>query len=171
MFLYNMAGDIITKLKHQDTDTWQDSTLKISGGTLLAGVCAYGGTYFFTRYHPMMGASYVGTVALVSQIAYCILEILKEDSELHFYEHTMTVIQLLQIPFFCYLFSGINNGTLSAATKMEIISATAHFAAIPIVVHLGKIAWDDPTVEHIGVAMGVMLPLASRLQTYAELFK
>jgi hypothetical protein len=174
MFNFNMlnvVGNVITGLKHESDDTWQESSLKIGGGTVLIGACAYGGTYFFTRYHPMIGAGYVSLVALISQIAYCVLEVMKENIDDPLNQHVVTVVQLLQIPFFCYLFNRINGEVLSAATKMEIISATAHFAAIPVVIHLGKIAWDDPTVEHIGAAMGVMLPLASRLQTYAEMFK
>lgn len=165
----NFIGDIVSEFKHQNSETYVEAAVKVTEGTLLAGICAYGGTYFFTRYHPLVGASYIGIVALASQIAYRALEGLKENVDTPFFQHTINVIQLLQIPFFCYLFNG--QGVSSAAPKMEIITATAHFVAIPIFIHLAIIAWNDPTVEHIGATMAVMLPLASRLQTYAELFK
>ena len=169
--MFNSIGNIISELKHENSETWQQTTTKIIEGTLLASVCAYGGTYFFTRYPPRIGASYFGIVVLVSQVVYRALEELKKSINLSCYRNVIVAGQLLQIPFFFYLFHGSQGQMLSAATKMEIITATAHFAAIPIFIHLGTIAWNEPTVEHIAAAMGVMLPLASRLQLYAELFK
>lgn len=168
--MFNVIGNMISELRYQSDEMWQESVLKITGGTLLASVCAYGGTYFFTRYSPMMGVTYFGMVALISQVAYRALAELKENVDTSICQHVITVIQLFQVPFFFYLCHG-GNDHLSAAVKLEIITATAHFAAIPIFIHLAIVAWNDPTVEHIAAAMGVMLPLASRLQSYAEQFK
>lgn len=168
--MYSLIGNILSEFKLETHETWQQSLIKMGEGALLAGVCAYGGTYFFTHYHPLIGASYVASVALVSQVAYRLLGAMEKKIDHPIHQHFINCAKLFQIPYCFYLLHG-GFAHLAAPVKMEIITATAHFAAIPVFVHLGIIAWNDPTVEHIAASMAVMLPLASRLQVYAELFK
>lgn len=168
--MFPFVDNILSQFKFDAHETWQHSLIKIGEGALLAGVCAYGGTYFFTRYDPLTGASYIATVALVSQVVYRLLDVLGKQTDHVICQRFINGAKLFQIPYFFYLLHGAY-APLTAPVKMEIITATAHFAAIPIFVHLGIIAWNDPKVENIAAAMAVMLPLASRLQVYAELFK
>jgi hypothetical protein len=162
----NILRNVSSMIKNEEL--W-DLALKTTGTTALASVCAYGGTFFFTNYQPQIAATYFGLVALTSQVAYRVLEKLKDSVEKPLFKHLITVIQLLQIPFSFYF---LHNGSqfLSAAVKLEMIAATAYFVAIPIFFHLGVVAWNDPTETKIIAAVGVMLPLASGLRTYAGLF-
>ncbi len=163
-FLSNLTAKLMS-------DEWRHFALKTGVCTTLAGVCGYGGTFFFTSFNPRIGASYFAVVALVGQIAYEILEQLKspvEDSP--WLKRMVTAVQFLQIPLCFYLLHGTSSH-LSAAVKLEIICATAYFTAIPIFFHLAVKAWNDPTASNIAKAVGVMLPLANGLGNYAKNFK
>lgn len=138
--------------------------------TTLTAICGYGGTFFFTTINPKIGASYIGTIFFISQISYDFFEKLKSPITSPTLKNGITVIQLLQIPLFFYLFHG-SSSSLSAAVKLEIISATAYFVAIPVFFHLGIVAWNKPTFTNVATAVGVMLQLASGLGNYAKSFK
>ncbi len=168
--IMNIIRNIVSELGYVRDDAWQQSALKVTGGVLLSAVCAYGGTHFFTTHHPLLGAAYFASVALISQVAYRALEKLKDTVDKPLARHVITVIQLLQIPYFFYALHAGMAQRLSASAKLEIIIATAHFAAIPVFCHLAIVAWNDPTVEHITAAIGVMLPLAGGLRSYVGLF-
>lgn len=149
----------------------QQYVSKTVGGTALAGICGYGGTFFFTTLNPVTAAIYFSTTALVTQLTYRVFEKMKESVKSPMLKHTFTAIQLLQIPVFFYLFHGVPGTFLSGATKLEMITATAYFTAIPVFFHLGIMAWNEPTVTHITAAIGVMLPLANGLGNYAKAFR
>lgn len=149
-------------------DHFQQVALGMAGRSFLASICGYAGTFFFTTHSPMIAAAYLGTVTLVNQIAYYALEKLKEYTSNPTTKHLLFVVQLLQFPFaFYFLLPGIS---LSGALKLEILAATAYFVAIPAFFHLGRISWNDPTTSNIAYAVGVMLPLASGLRSYAKQF-
>jgi hypothetical protein len=148
------------------SDDWQQFALKTGIGTVLAGVCGYGGTFFFTKLNPMMGASYIASVALIGLIAYEALEQIKTAIDSPLLKNSVTAVQLLQIPVFFYVLHGTHSH-LSAAIKFEIIAATVYFTAIPLFFHLAIVAWKDQTSSNIGAAVGVMLSLASGLRNYA----
>jgi len=151
-------------------DQFQHFASKTAGITVLASVCAYGGTFFFTSHPPITGAMYFGTVALIGQVAYQALVNLKECFENQTIKHLINVIQLLEIPFFFYFLHG-GSQFLTAAIKLEIVAATAYFTAIPLFFHLGIETWNDPSAANIAMTMGVMMPLASGLRAYSGLFK
>jgi hypothetical protein len=148
----------------------QHDIVKPAGITLLASTCAFGGTFFFTNHHPLVGAAYLGTVALVGQVAYQAMEKIKEIQQSPTVQHLISVIQLLEIPLlFYYLHAGTR--FLPAAVKLEIVAATGYFIAIPLFFHLGIEAWKDPSPANISSTIGVMLALSSGLRGYADLFK
>lgn len=135
--------------------------------TALAGVCGYAGTFFFTMHNPLSAAVYLATAALTSQVAYHILEKIKTFAQSQGLKHALTAVQLLQIPLMFYMFSG-GPAILSGIAKLEVITATAYFVAMPVFFHLSITAWNDPTVTNIVAAMGVLFPLATGLGSYAK---
>ena len=166
----NALTDLGIIIGLENNDAWQQSTLKVAGGMVLGAACGYGGTYFFTHHPPLVGAMYVGSAALVTQIAYRALEKLKEVIDHPLFKHAVTAIQLLQIPLFFHLLHACNGQFLSAGVKLEILIATAHFMAIPILFHVGIAAWEDPTVERLAAFSGIMLTLANGLRYYVGMF-
>jgi hypothetical protein len=166
--LWNMASDFTSNLA---TNNLEKFVLLTAAGTSLASVCAYGGTFFFTYHPPMVGVAYIGMVALISQIAYRSLEKLKEKIDIPSIQRSITVLQLLQIPFWFYALHGGSQQVLSASVKQEIIAATAYFAAIPTFFYLGIETFNDPTPSNVGATLTGMLTLANGLNGYAGQFK
>ena len=107
--MFNSIGNIISELKHENSETWQQTTTKIIEGTLLASVCAYGGTYFFTRYPPRIGASYFGIVVLVSQVVYRALEELKKSINLSCYRNVSLLDNSCKFPSFFIYFMAVRD--------------------------------------------------------------
>jgi hypothetical protein len=161
-YLNSLASDL-------KCDTFQEFALKTGVCTVLGAVCGYGGTFFFTTHNPMIGASYFAMVALISQIAYAVFEQVKAFIDDPFLKKIVSAIQLLQIPLCFYVLHGTIS-PLSAAVKLEIITATAYFIAIPIFFQLAIDAWNEPTGDNIVKAMGLMIPLVSGLASYAKAF-
>lgn len=143
---------------------------KIVGCTVLATVCGYGGTFLFTNLNPRLSASYFGSVALISQVVYQVLENLKSSTENPANKYAIAVVQLLQIPVFFYLSHGPIGPFIHGAIKLEMIVATAHFVAIPAFFHLAIRAWNDPSSANVAAAVGVMLPLANGLLRFTSVY-
>lgn len=133
--------------------------------TSLAAVCGYAGTFFFTLHNPLCAAVYLATAALTSQIAYHALEKIKSLFQSEKVKFALSAVQLLQIPLMFYLCPG---SLITGIAKLEIITATAYFVAIPVFFHLSIVAWNDPSVGNIVAAIGVLLPLANGLGSYAK---
>lgn len=148
------------------SEDMQNRALKTVGLASLASISAYGGTFFFTRLNPMHGVAYLGTVTLVSYIAYQIFEKVKEYVDSPHLKQLLSTMQLTQIPLVFYALSGPVNLHLTQAIKLEIIVATGYFVAIPIFFHLAIEAWQDPTVSNIAAAASLMVALSSGLKSY-----
>lgn len=140
---------------------------KAFGCASLAAVCGYAGTFFFTVHNPLAAAIYLATAALTSQVAYHILEKIKSNVQSHGLKHAISAVQLLQIPLMFYMCSGTPL-ILSGVAKLEVLVAAAYFIAIPIFFHLSIVAWNEPSVTNIVAAIGVLLPLANGLGSYAK---
>ncbi len=147
-----------------------ETAFHMAGGVALAAVCGYGGTFFFSLLNPAIGAAYVASAAITSMVAYQALESLKDNFKSERVKKVITIVQLLQIPLSFYLLPEPLGLCIRAATKLEIIIATAHFAAIPVFFHLAIEAYRNPTTQNIALAAGVMLPLATGMRTYVALF-
>ncbi len=148
------------------SDEVQERALQTAALTGLASVCAYAGTFFFTAYKPVNGAFYLGSVILVSHVAYQVLEKMKEMVKSDKVKYAITSIQLLQIPVVFYLMPGQLSPSLTSGAKLEIIIATAHFVAVPIFFHLGLEAWKDPTFVKVAPVAAMMLTLTQGLRSY-----
>lgn len=157
--------DLKLNLMNKD---WQQFTFKTVGSTILTTVCAYSGTYFFTKQNPKIGAAYIGTCTLAGLIAYEIFEVIKSSVQSQPLKKIITAIQLLQFPFVFHFLQGGINKPLSAAIKYEIIGATAYFIAIPIFFGFAVRALNDPTFENIWATSGMMLAIASQLSIYSK---
>ncbi|CUI17633.1 hypothetical protein PNK_2029 [Candidatus Protochlamydia naegleriophila] len=136
--------------------------------TTLASICGYAGTFFFTNFPAETGAFYLGSVALVSFVAYQSLDKLKEQLESPSLRKIVGLVALLQIPFAFYYLPKYLPLNLASTAELEILAAAAHFAAIPIFFHLAVTAWNEPSVTNIASATGVLLPLANGLRYYAK---
>jgi len=172
-FCIILLGMIMTLTSIYNQITSEDSkqfAFQTVGAASLAAVCGYGGTFFFTALNPVSAATYFAVVALTSHVAYQALEKLKESVEAPRLKQVITAVQLLQFSILFYFFHGLS-GAATGAAKLEMITATAYFVAIPVFFHLAIEAWKDPTLANIGVAVGVMLPLVSGLGGYAKAWK
>ena len=147
----------------------QEHVLKVAGVTALASICAYGGTFFFTSHRPLSGAVYLGSVALISHIAYLVFEQIKDAVDHPKLKYALTTVQLFQIPIVFYFSPGSLIFPLSGSVQLEIIVASAHFVAIPLFFHLGIKAWYDPSFANIAAVAGVMLSLANGLRNYIRI--
>ena len=148
----------------------QQFALKTGGCTVLAAICGYGGTFFFTNLNPRVGAFYLATVALISVVAYQAFEKVKSPIKSPMLKQMVEVLQFAQFPL-CFYFLHAPGYRLSAAVKLEIISATAYFIAIPFFFRFAVVAWNEPTFANVGTAVGVMLQIADQLGNYAKGFK
>lgn len=146
----------------------KEDVLNVVGLASLASIGGYGGTFFFSTLNPLSGACYLGITSVISHVAYLIFGRMKDAVESPKLKYLITAVQLLQIPLVFYFFPG-SLYHLSAATKLEIIIATAHFLAIPVFFHLGIKAWNEPTLPNIAAATSVMLSLANGLRSYIRL--
>jgi len=161
----NYLNNINSNLRNKN---WQEFGLRTISCTTLTTVCAYSGTFFFTNIPPRIGAAYIGLCTLIGLIAYEIFEEAKIPIQSEPIKRVITVIQLLQFPLVFHLLG--NRTYLAGALKLEILTATAYFVAIPVFFHFAIRALKDPTFNHICAAVGVMLPLASKLGDYAKTF-
>lgn len=144
----------------------QENIHNVVGLTTLGSVCAYGGTFFFSSLKPLDGAFYLGSVSLISSVAYLAFGYLKDSVESQRGKLAITAIQLLQIPLAFYFFPGTLAAHLTAAAKLEIIITTAHFVAIPAVVYLGIEAWKAPSFNSIFATTSSMLALTNGLRNF-----
>lgn len=159
----NIINNIGSVLMNEEV---HDFALRATSLTCLASICGYAGTFFFSKFNPKSGAIYLASVALTSQVAYEILEKLKESVESPRLKQVITAVQLLQIPMAFYLLPDLLKLHLSGGAKLEIIVVTAHFVAIPVFFHLAIKAWNEPTLANVAAAVGVMLSLANGLRSY-----
>ena len=155
----NFAGKITSAEAH-------DTIHNVAGLTTLASVCAYGGTFFFSSLTPLDGVLYLGSVSLISHVAYLIFGNMKDSVESPKLKQMILAVQLLQIPMVFYFFPGTLASHMTAASKLEIIITTAHFVAIPAVFYLGIEAWKAPSFTSIAAATGSMLTLTSGLRNF-----
>ncbi len=102
---------------------------------LLLRVCVDIRELIFYHHNPLSAAVYLATAALTSQVAYHILEKIKTFAQSQGLKHALTAVQLLQIPLMFYMFSG-GPAILSGITKLEVITATAYFFAMPVFFYL-----------------------------------
>jgi len=163
----NYIRDVSSNLINKD---WPQFVLKTVSVTACITLSGYLGTHFFTSLNPNVGAGYVGICILASQLVYEIFEEIKEPINSKPIAKAITAVQLLQFPLVFYFLHG-THPFLSAATKLEIISATAYFIAIPIFFYFANAALNDPTDSNIATAVGILIPLASKLASYAQAFK
>ncbi len=165
-------GSIMTIIKSVNqtfcNEQVQFHVVQTAAVTTLASVCGYAGTFFFTNFPAEKGAFYLGSVALVSFVAYQALDKLKEQLESPSLKKIIGLVALLQIPFAFYYLPKYLPLTLARTAELEILAAAAHFAAIPIFFHLAVTAWNEPSVTNIASATGVLLPLANGLRYYAK---
>lgn len=148
------------------SDAMQDCLLKTAGLTSLVSICAYGGTFFFTRHNPVHGAAYLSVVALTSLVAYQIFEKMKEYVDSPTVKDIIKAVQFLQIPLVFYALPGPFNLHLENAVKLEMVIVTAYFVAIPMFFHFAIEVWNDPTLPNLFAASGIMLSLANGLKSY-----
>lgn len=163
----NYFNTVANNLLNKD---WSKFALRTFGCAVGGALCGYGGTFYFTKINPIIGAAYIGISVLICQITYEFFEEAKTPIKSAYIQEGIRVIQVFNFILVLH-FIHSPGSQLSAALKLEIITATTYFIAIPIFFRLALEAWKDPSSNNIGAAMGVMLALASKLGDFAKNLK